>query len=236
MLTRRLLQLFIGLFLYGFADALMIRAAVGVDPWTVFAQGLSHLTGIEIGWLTNLIGLAVLLLWIPLRQKPGMGTVLNILLVGTSIQAGLALVGTPPELWQRILLFVAGLLLLAVASGLYIGSRFGAGPRDGLMTGINARTGLPIWIARTIVEVTVLAVGWLLGGDVGFGTLAFAVLIGPLCGITIPRLRVPEAAALGAGAGAGAVGGAAAGAGADAGAGVGANADGRVDETAPAQA
>lgn len=193
-MARRIPQLLIGLVLYGIADAMMIRAALGVDPWTVFAQGLSHLTGIGIGWLTNIIGALVLLLWIPLRQRPGAGTVLNILLIGPSIELGLWFIQTPPELWQRILLFAGGLLLLAVASGLYIGSRFGPGPRDGLMTGIHARTGWPIWVGRTLVEVTVLLVGWLLGGDVGFGTVAFALLIGPLCGVTLPLFRVPEKA------------------------------------------
>lgn len=188
--TRRVVQLFVGLALYGIADAMMIRAGLGVDPWTVFAQGVSAITGISIGWLTNIIGLLVLLLWIPLRQKPGIGTVLNIFIVGSSIELGLALVSTPVLLWQQILLFSGGLLLLAVASGLYIGSHFGPGPRDGLMTGIHARTGWPIWTGRTLVEVTVLAIGWLLGGDVGFGTLAFAVLVGPLCGVTIPLLAV----------------------------------------------
>lgn len=191
-MLRRIPQLLIGLVLYGIADAMMIRAALGVDPWTVFAQGLSHLTGIGIGWLTNIIGLCVLVLWIPLRQRPGMGTVLNILLIGPSIELGLWFIQTPPELWQRILLFAGGLLLLAVASGLYIGSHFGPGPRDGLMTGIHSRTGWPIWVGRTMVEVTVLAVGWLLGGDVGFGTVAFAVLIGPLCGFTLPWLAAPK--------------------------------------------
>ena len=191
-MLRRIPQLLIGLVLYGTADAMMIRAALGVDPWTVFAQGLSHLTGIGIGWLTNIIGLCVLVLWIPLRQRPGIGTVLNILLIGPSIELGLWFIQTPPELWQRILLFTGGLLLLAVASGLYIGSHFGPGPRDGLMTGIHSRTGWPIWVGRTMVEVTVLAVGWLLGGDVGFGTVAFAVLIGPLCGFTLPWLAAPK--------------------------------------------
>lgn len=201
-MLRRIPQLLIGLVLYGIADAMMIRAALGVDPWTVFAQGLSHLTGLGIGWLTNIVGLLVLLLWIPLRQRPGLGTVLNILLIGPSIELGLWLIQTPPELWQRILLFTGGLLLLAVASGLYIGSRFGPGPRDGLMTGIHARTGWPIWVGRTIVEVTVLAIGWLLGGDVGFGTVAFAILIGPLCGVTLPLLAVRERRPVGSAGGA----------------------------------
>ncbi|MFB2555529.1 membrane protein YczE [Herbiconiux liangxiaofengii] len=187
-LPLRLLRLFVGLFLYGFADALMIRGAVGISPWTVFSQGLSLSTGLSIGLLTSLIGLAVLLLWIPLRQRPGFGTVANVLLLGPFIDVGLWLLPAPPNLLLQVLSFTAGLLLLAVASGLYIGARFGPGPRDGLMTGIHSRLGWPIWLGRTLVEATVLGAGWLLGGDVGFGTLAFALLIGPLCGVTIPLL------------------------------------------------
>ncbi|MBL3686505.1 hypothetical protein D3248_06000 [Leucobacter zeae] len=185
-MTFRLLRLIPGLLLYGVADAFMIRAAIGVDPWTVFAQGVSLRTGLGIGLLTNLIGLLVLLLWIPLRQKPGAGTVLNILLVGPGIELGLWLLPAPESLWLRILFFTIGILLLAVASGIYIGAHLGPGPRDGLMTGIHRRFGTPIWVGRTAVEVSVLAVGWLLGGNVGLGTLAFALLIGPLCNVTLP--------------------------------------------------
>lgn len=183
---RRVLQLLIGLVLFGFGAALMVRAELGIDPWNVFAQGLSYVTGLSLGVLTVLIGAAVLLLWIPLRQKPGLGTVLNILLIGPALDLGMYWFATPPELWQRILMFAAGLVLLAIASGMYIGSQFGAGPRDGLMTGLKSRFGVPIWIGRTSVEVTVLVIGWILGGDVGVGTLAFALLVGPLCGFTLP--------------------------------------------------
>lgn len=189
-MTRRILQLLIGLVLYGVADALMIRGSIGVDSWTVFAQGVSAQTGVGIGWLTNVIGVLVLLLWIPLRQRPGIGTVLNILLIGPSIELGLWLIPVTGDLFVRIPLFVGGLLLLAVASGLYIGARLGPGPRDGLMTGINARFGWPIWVARTTVEVTVLVVGWMLGGQVGVGTVAFALLIGPLVGKTLPFFAI----------------------------------------------
>ncbi|WP_336991222.1 membrane protein YczE [Leucobacter sp. VD1] len=184
----RLLRLVPGLLLYGVADAFMIRAAIGVDPWTVFAQGMSVRTGLGIGLLTNIIGLAVLLLWIPLRQKPGLGTLLNIMLVGPGIELGLWLLPTPETLWAKIAFFAAGLLLLAIASGIYIGAHLGPGPRDGLMTGIHNRFGTPIWMGRTAVEVTVLLIGWALGGNAGIGTLAFALLIGPLCGITLPLL------------------------------------------------
>ncbi|WP_308470785.1 hypothetical protein [Rathayibacter sp. AY2B9] len=183
-------RLLVGLILYGFADAMMIRAAIGVDPWTVFAQGVAHQTGRGIGLLTNVIGLLVLLLWIPLRQRPGLGTVLNVLVVGTMIDVGLRVLATPDEWWARGLLFAGGLVLLAVASGIYIGAHLGPGPRDGLMLGLHTRTGLPIWVARSGVELTVLLIGWALGGDAGLGTLLFAVLIGPLCSVTLPLLGV----------------------------------------------
>ena len=185
-MTRRVCQLLIGLVLYGIGIALMVQAAIGLDPWTVFAQGISIHTGIGIGWLSNIIGVFVLLLWIPLRQRPGIGTLLNILIIGPSLELGLWLIPRPEGFLWQALMFAAGLLLLAVASGLYIGANFGPGPRDGLMTGLHARLGWPIWLARSIVEITVLATGWLLGGNVGIGTLAFAVLVGPLCNWTLP--------------------------------------------------
>ncbi|SEA46511.1 membrane protein YczE [Leifsonia sp. 21MFCrub1.1] len=197
LLTRRLVQLLIGLFLYGIAIALMVRAGIGLSPWDVLAQGLSLKTGIPFGFVTNLVGLVVLAFWIPLRQRPGLGTVLNVLLVGPSAQLGLDLLPQQTELWAQVLFFVAGLALLAVATGLYIGPRLGPGPRDGLMTGLHARTGRPIWMVRTAIEVTVLIVGWVLGGNVGIGTLAFALLVGPLCSVTLPffAIRLPQDAA-----------------------------------------
>ncbi|CAN5138204.1 membrane protein [soil metagenome] len=190
-LARRLAQLAVGLFLYGIAIALMVRAAIGVGPWDVFGQGLARVTGLNFGLLINVVGALVLLLWIPLRQRPGVGTVLNVFLIGPSAEVGLALIPAQDALGARIPLFAAGLVLLAIASGLYIGARLGPGPRDGLMTGIHSRFGLPIWAARTLVELAVLAVGWVLGGNVGIGTLAFALLIGPMVGVTLPLLRVP---------------------------------------------
>ncbi|NJC21323.1 putative membrane protein YczE [Arthrobacter pigmenti] len=192
LLVRRVVQLLLGLFLYGFSIGMMIRAGIGVSPWDVLGQGVSLQSGIPFGLTTNLIGLAVLLLWIPIRQKPGVGTVLNVLLVGPSAEVALAVVPQQTELWVQVLLFTAGLLLLAVATGLYIGARMGPGPRDGLMTGINHRWGWAIWKVRTGIEVSVLALGWVLGGTVGVGTVAFALLVGPLVNITLPRLRVPE--------------------------------------------
>jgi uncharacterized membrane protein YczE len=190
-MVRRILQLLVGLFLYGIAISLMVQAAVGVDPWDVLTQGVSKLTGVPFGWLTNIIGGIVLLLWIPIRQRPGVGTVLNVLLIGPSAQLGLTLIPKATVLWEQILLFAAGLVLLAIATGLYIGARLGPGPRDGLMTGIHRRTGWKIWKVRSGIEVSVLLIGWALGGNFGLGTVAFALLIGPLVQITMPRLIVP---------------------------------------------
>ncbi|WP_313142181.1 hypothetical protein [Stenotrophomonas sp.] len=184
-LPLRLLQLVTGLFLYGFGIALMVRAAIGVAPWDVLSQGITLHSPLSFGLVTNLVGLVVLLLWWPLRQKPGVGTVLNVLLIGPSAQFGLWLLPPAAGLAWQLLLFCAGLLLIALATGLYIGARLGPGPRDGLMTGLHARTGRPIWQVRTLIEGSALAVGWWLGGNIGLGTLAFAVLIGPLCGVTL---------------------------------------------------
>ena len=194
-MTRRLAQLLVGLFLYGMGIALMVRAGVGVAPWDVLTLGIEKQTGLGFGLITFIVSLFVMLLWIPIRQKPGIGTVLNVLLVGPFAQVGLWIIPPIDGLLWEILVFASGLLILAVATGLYIGARFGPGPRDGLMTGIHARWGWRIWIVRTSIEVVVLSIGWVLGGDVGFGTLAFALLIGPLVNITIPRLRVPLATA-----------------------------------------
>lgn len=182
----RVVKLLIGLALYGAGCAIMVRAGIGLDPWTVFAQGVSRQTGIGIGWITNILGLLILLLWIPLRQKPGIGTVANILLVGTSMQATLAIVPDAHVFLWQLAVFIGGMVLVAIASGLYIGANFGPGPRDGLMTGINSRFGWPIWMSRLVVEATVLLAGWLLGGTIGLGTVLFAAGIGPLVHRTLP--------------------------------------------------
>ncbi|WP_203579612.1 membrane protein YczE [Microbacterium hibisci] len=187
-MPRRIVQLLVGLFLYGAGCALTVEAGLGVDPWTVFAQGLSVRTGVGIGWITNIVGFFVLLLWIPLRQKPGVGTVANILLVGTSMQLVLGLVPPVSGFFAQLATLLGGIVMVAVASGLYIGARFGPGPRDGLMTGLNARLGWPIWLCRAVVEISVLLVGWALGGTVGIGTVLFAVLIGPLVHVALPLL------------------------------------------------
>lgn len=192
-MTRRWVQLMIGLLAYGFGIAMMIRAAVGISPWDVLAQGISLRVHVDFGWASVFVSGVVLLLWIPIRQRPGIGTVLNAILIGPFADVGLFLIPEQTDLWVRIPLFVGGLVLVAIATGLYIGARFGPGPRDGLMTGIHRKFGVRIWVVRTSIEVTVLIIGWFLGGNVGFGTLAFALLIGPMVHVTMPLLLVPAA-------------------------------------------
>jgi uncharacterized membrane protein YczE len=193
--ARRIAQLLFGLFFYGIGLALMVRAGVGVAPWDVLSQGISLRTGIPFGLVTNIVGGLVLLLWIPIRVRIGVGTVANVLLIGTFAQLGLTVIPQQTVPWVQGLVFAAGLLLVAIATGLYIGARLGPGPRDGLMTGLHQRTGWPIWVVRTSIEVIVLAIGWALGGQFGIGTVAFAVLIGPLVGVTLPLLHIRQAAA-----------------------------------------
>lgn len=190
---RRIVQLAIGLFLYGIALAMMMRAGIGVAPWDVLSQGIMNLTGLTFGIVTIIVGVIVLLLWIPIRQKPGVGTIANVLLIGPAADVGLLWIPQQHEPVLQGLLFAAGLASLAIATGLYVGARLGPGPRDGLMTGANARYGWKIWKVRTGIEVAVLSIGWLLGGQVGIGTLAFALLIGPMVGLTIPFFTVPVA-------------------------------------------
>ncbi|MFF3027847.1 YitT family protein [Microbacterium sp. NPDC057944] len=185
-LVERIVQLVLGLFLYGVALGLMVRGGIGVSPWDVLALGVSGRTGIGYGVVTNLVALVVLLLWIPLRQRVGLGTLLNALLIGPSADLTLALVPAPSSIWVGAPMFVAGLLLLAFATGLYISADFGPGPRDGLMTGLVRRTGWRVWIVRTLIEGTVLVVGFLLGGPVGVGTVLFAFGVGPLIGWFLP--------------------------------------------------
>ncbi|MGV8970356.1 MAG: YczE/YyaS/YitT family protein [Microbacteriaceae bacterium] len=192
-MTRRIIQLLVGLFLYGIAISMIIRASIGVAPWDVLSQGIDEQTGWGFGLITVIVGGVVLLLWIPIRQKPGIGTILNVLLIGPAAEVGLAIIPTQTVWWAQALVFAGGLALLAVATGMYIGARMGPGPRDGLMTGIHARWGWKIWIVRTSIEVTVLSIGWVLGGNVGIGTVAFALFIGPMVNFTLPLLRVPVA-------------------------------------------
>ncbi|WP_404475779.1 YitT family protein [Microbacterium aerolatum] len=195
-LPRRITQLLVGLFLYGLGIAFMVRGEIGAAPWDVLSQGISRHVPLSFGVITILTSVVVLLLWLPLRQRYGVGTLLNALLVGPSADVGLLFIPVGQPLWLRIAFFVIGLLVLAAATGLYIGAHFGPGPRDGLMTGLHKRTGWPIWIVRTGIEIVVVAVGWSLGGNVGIGTLAFALLVGPLCQyfMRIFAIRIPAPA------------------------------------------
>jgi uncharacterized membrane protein YczE len=189
-LPRRLTQLAIGLCLYGLSMAMMLRSMLGLNPWDVFHSGLATRVPITFGQVTIIVGAFVLLLWWPLRQRPGLGTVDNVFVVGLAADAGLAVISEPTALPARILLLVGGVVLNGVATGLYIGSQLGPGPRDGLMTGFSRSTGLSLRLVRTTIELTVLAVGWLLGGTVGLGTVLYAVAIGPLSQFFLPLLTV----------------------------------------------
>jgi uncharacterized membrane protein YczE len=185
---RRLAQLYAGLVLYGASASMMVLAGLGLDPWDVFHQGLSRSLGLGVGTWAILVGAAVLALWWPLRQRPGFGTASNVVVVGGVMDVVLALVHPPHVLGARVALMVGGVALNGVATGAYIGAGLGAGPRDGLTLGVCARTGLPIRAVRTAIELSVLAVGWLLGGTLGIGTVAYALAIGPITHVTIPAL------------------------------------------------
>lgn len=191
-LARRLTQLYVGLVLFGVSMALLVEARLGVMPWDVLHQGLARRTGLSLGTMTIVVGVFVLLMWVPLRERPGLGTVSNVLVIGVSVDAALALLPTPDPLAGRGALAVAGIVLNAVATAMYIGARFGAGPRDGLMTGLVRRTGASVGVVKTSIEVGVVVVGWLLGGTVGVATVAFALGVGPLVHVCLPRFTVPS--------------------------------------------
>ena len=184
--VRRLAQLFGGLALYGASMGLMIRSGLGLDPWDVLHEALSERTGLTFGTVTALTGALVLLCWIPLRQRPGIGTVANILVIAVAVDLTLAVTAPPSALAPRIVLMVAGVVLNGLASAAYIGVRLGPGPRDGLMTGLHARKGWSIRLVRTAIELTVLTTGWLLGGTLGIGTVLYALAIGPLVQAFLP--------------------------------------------------
>jgi uncharacterized membrane protein YczE len=172
--------LLIGLAGYGFSMALMIKAGLGLDPWDVFHQGLAGRTGLSFGLITAIVGVGVLLAWIPLRNRPGIGTVANVIVIAVVVDASLAVLPAPSALPIRIALMIAAVVLNAISTVLYIGAGLGPGPRDGLMTGLVSRSGLSVRLVRTSIEATVLSVGWLLGGTVGVGTVVYALGIGPL--------------------------------------------------------
>ncbi|WP_105974141.1 membrane protein YczE [Streptomyces geranii] len=192
-LGRRLIQLYTGLALYGASSALLVESGLGLEPWGVLHQGLAELTGLTIGVVSIFVGAAVLLLWIPLRQRPGLGTVSNVFVVGLAMDGTLALVPDAHALAARVPLLLAGIVLNGVATGLYIAASFGPGPRDGLMTGLHRRTGRSIRLVRTAIEVAVVATGFALGGTVGIGTVLYAVAIGPLAQLFLRVFAVPAA-------------------------------------------
>jgi uncharacterized membrane protein YczE len=186
---RRLVQLYAGLSLYGISAGLLLIAGLGVDPWDVLHQGLSRRIGLGVGTWALIVGACVLVFWIPLRQRPGLGTISNIVVVGLGIDLMLDLFHQPHSLAVRVVLMLSGVLLNGVATGAYIGAGLGPGPRDGLMTGLAAR-GYSIRVVRTCLELTVLVVGWILGGNVGIGTVLYALCIGPLAHVFVPRFTI----------------------------------------------
>jgi uncharacterized membrane protein YczE len=187
--AHRLTQLYAGLVLYGVSDGMLLLAGLGVDPWDVFHQGLSRTFGLGVGTWSIIVGALVLALWIPLRQKPGFGTLSNVIVIGLVIDVVMATVPAPHGTPVRVVVMLVGVGLNGVATGAYIGAGLGPGPRDGLMTGFAAR-GHSIRVVRTSIELTVLAAGWLLGGTVGIGTVVYALAIGPLAHVFIPLLRI----------------------------------------------
>ncbi|MEU1122302.1 hypothetical protein ABZ371_01630 [Streptomyces sp. NPDC005899] len=190
-LPRRLSCLYAGLALYGASSALLVRAGLGLEPWGVLHQGLSERTGISIGVVSIGVGAVVLLLWIPIRQRPGLGTVSNVFAVGIAMDGTLAVVPDVHGLPAQVPLMAAGIVLNGVATGLYISARFGPGPRDGLMTGLHRLTGRSIRLVRTAIEVAVVVTGFLLGGSLGAGTVLYALAIGPLAQFFLRVFALP---------------------------------------------
>lgn len=189
-MPERLARLLAGLFLYGFTMAMMVESTLGLDPWDVFHQGLAGHLSLTFGQVVIVVGALVLLLWIPLRQIPGIGTMLNVIVIGLAADFGIAVIHRPHDLVLRVLLLVGGIVGNAMAGALYIGAQLGPGPRDGLWLGLVRRTGRSVRLWRTVIEMTVLVIGFLLGGTVGLGTVLYAVLIGPLVHISLPIATV----------------------------------------------
>lgn len=193
--ARRVVQLLVGLAAFGLGSGLMVQSELGNPPWDVFHQGVSLVTPLSIGVAAIVTSFGVLLLWIPLRERPGPGTLANAVLIGVFIDLTVLTVDTPRHIAGRIALMAVGVVLVGIGSGLYIGVRLGPGPRDGLMTGL-ANRGLSLRVARTGIEATAMVVGWLLGGTVGIGTLVFALGIGPLVHVFLPRFDLGPTARL----------------------------------------
>ncbi len=189
-MTRRLAQLVLGLWLYGATMALMVESGLGLDPWDVFHEGLTHHLPLTFGQVVILVGAVVLLLWVPLRQRPGIGTVLNVLLIGVAVDVTLAWLPTPDHLAVQATFLLLGVVGNGLAGALYIGADLGTGPRDGLWTGLVRRTGRSVRLVRTALELIVLLVGFALGGTVGIGTVVYALVIGPVVQLFLPLVQV----------------------------------------------
>jgi uncharacterized membrane protein YczE len=191
-LPRRLAQLYAGLLAFAFGEAMIVRANLGVMSWDVLHQGLARHLGLSIGQWSVIIGALVLLLWIPLHERPGLGTVSNVVVIGLALDAFLVVLPAPAAMPARMALLIAGILVNGVATAAYVGASLGPGPRDGLMTGLVRTTGRPVGVVRTAIEVSVVLVGWLLGGNLAIGTVLFVVAIGPLVHVFLPLLTVGE--------------------------------------------
>jgi uncharacterized membrane protein YczE len=189
-LPRRLIQLYAGLVTFAFGEALIIQAQLGVMSWDVLHQGLSERFGLTIGQWSIIMGAVVLLLWIPMREKPGVGTLSNVIVIGSSLDVFLGWVPAPTSIGWRVAMLTLGILINGVATAAYIGARLGPGPRDGLMTGLVRLTRRPVGWIRTVIEVSVVVVGFLLGGNLGAGTVLFVLTIGPVVHVFLPRLVV----------------------------------------------
>jgi len=187
---RRLVQLLIGLVGYGAAVMILVRSGLGAASWNVLTEGVARQTGMTFGWSTNVIAAVVLLAWIPLREMPGLGTLLNVCVVGWAADRTAELLPAADTPTAQIAYLALGIVCLAFFDALYLGAQLGAGPRDGIMTGATRATGQPVWRVRTCIEVIVAAVGWLLGGTLGLGTILVALCMGPLLGVLLPRTVV----------------------------------------------
>jgi uncharacterized membrane protein YczE len=188
----RLVTLLAGLFVYGLGVALTVHAGIGIAPWDVLAQGISIQTGLSFGVATVAVSILVLICWIPLKVKPGFATVANALLVGLFADFWLMILPDLTAYWQQLAEFMLGVVVVAIATGLYISSRLGSGPRDGLMQGTANALDKPFWIVRTAFEGSVLTIGWLMGGQVREGTLIFALTIGYLVQISLKAFKIPK--------------------------------------------
>ncbi|WP_299998590.1 hypothetical protein [uncultured Cedecea sp.] len=191
-MARRLIQLYTGLILYGVSVAMYVRADLGADPWNVFHLGVARIFSLNLGVVMIGVGALILLLWIPLRTRPGIGTISNVIVLGLAADAALTIMPPIESLALRTGLLIAALIVNGMATGMYIGAGLGAGPRDGLMTGIHARTGWSIRSIRTAIEVTVLIAGWLMGGAFGVGTVLYALAIGPLIQFFLPWFQTAQ--------------------------------------------